>query len=138
MLPLPTGSYRVGCGFGCYGGHTGQDFPVPAGTPVSSSNTGTVIRSEALRRGGRYYSYGNLIVIRDATNPAIEVYYAHLSIRDVHVGQTVHAGQIIGRAGYTGHVIPAGPRGAHLHYEIRIDGTPTAPIRILSDHKVHS
>ena len=136
-MPLPKGSYRVGCGFGCYGGHTGQDFPVPAGTPVSSSNPGTVVRSEALRRGGRYYSYGNLIVIRDAANPAVEVYYAHLSIRDVRTGQTVHAGQIIGRAGYTGHVLPNGPRGAHLHYEIRINGTPTDPIRELAEHNIH-
>lgn len=136
-MPLPKGSYRVGCSFGCYAGHTGQDFPVPAGTAVYSSNSGTVIRSEALQRGGHYYSYGNLIVIRDAANPAVEVYYAHLSQRDVHVGQTVSAGQTIGRAGYTGHVIPAGPRGAHLHYEIRINGNPTNPIPILSDHGVH-
>ncbi|GAA3612686.1 hypothetical protein GCM10022236_13060 [Microlunatus ginsengisoli] len=136
-MPLPPGNYRVGCGFGCYAGHTGQDFPVPAGTPVASTDSGTVIRSEALRRGGRYVSYGNLIVIRDTRNPAMKVYYAHLSQRDVRVGQTIRAGQIIGRSGYTGHVIPAGPRGAHLHYEIRIDGTPVDPIRILADHGVH-
>jgi hypothetical protein len=136
-MPLPKGSYRVGCGFGCYPGHTGQDFPVPAGTAVFSSNAGTVIRSEALRRDGRYYSYGNLIVIRDATSRAIEVYYAHLSRRDVHVGQNVSAGQIIGRAGYTGHVIPAGPVGAHLHYEIRINSTPTNPMGTLSSHNLH-
>jgi len=136
-VPLPKGSYRVGCGFGCYAGHIGQDFPVPTGTAVYSSNSGTVMRSEALQQNGHYFSYGNVIVIRDAANPAIEVYYAHLSTRDVHIGQTVSAGQTIGRAGYTGHVIPAGPRGAHLHYEIRINGNPTNPIPILSDHGVH-
>jgi hypothetical protein len=110
---------------------------VGRGTQFGYSGLGTVIRSEALRRGGRYVSYGNLIVIRDTRNPAMKVYYAHLSQRDVRVGQTIRAGQTIGRSGYTGHVIPAGPRGAHLHYEIRIDGTPVDPIRILADHGVH-
>ena len=32
-MPLPKGSYRVGCGFGCYPGHTGQDFPVTGRHP---------------------------------------------------------------------------------------------------------
>ena len=65
------------------------------------------------------------------------MYYAHLSIRDVHVGQTVHAGETIGRAGYTGSVIPAGARGAHLHHEVRINGAQTDPIRLLSVHNVY-
>jgi hypothetical protein len=35
---------------------------------------------------------GNPIVIRDAANPSIEVYYAHLSHREVIVGKIVPAG----------------------------------------------
>ncbi len=64
------------------------------------------------------------------------IWYAHLSRRDVTVGQKVRAGQRIGATGYTGHVLPAGPRGAHLHYEIRVDGSPTNPLPILRRHGV--
>ena len=136
-MPLPKGSYRVGCGFGCYPGHTGQDFPAPSGTALRSSDDGIVIRSEALRDGaGNYRSYGNLIVVAVAGSPGTTVWYAHLSRRDVTVGQRVRAGQKIGATGFTGHVIPAGPGGAHLHYEIRVDGSPTNPLPILRRHGV--
>ncbi|GAA3632573.1 M23 family metallopeptidase [Microlunatus ginsengisoli] len=136
-VPLPKGSYRIGCGFGCYPGHTGQDFPVPAGTPVRSSDDGIVIRSEALTdSSGNYRSYGNLIVVSVDGSPGTTVWYGHLSRRDVTVGQRVRAGQVIGATGFTGHVIPAGPAGAHLHYEIRVDGSPTDPMPILRRHGV--
>ena len=86
-----------------------------------------MIRSEALRTpSGAYRSYGNLIVVAVAGDPGMTIWYAHLSRRDVTVGQKVRAGQRIGATGYTGHVLPAGPRGAHLHYEIRVDGSPTS------------
>ncbi len=136
-MPLPTGSYRVGCGFGCYAGHTGQDFPAPAGTPLRSSDDGIVIRSEALRDGaGNYRSYGNLIVVAVAGSPGTTVWYGHLSRRDVTVGQHVRAGQRIGATGFTGHVIPAGPGGAHLHYEIRVGGSPINPLPYLRQRGV--
>ncbi|GAA3628874.1 peptidoglycan DD-metalloendopeptidase family protein [Microlunatus ginsengisoli] len=139
---LPVGQpFRVGCGFGCYAGHTGQDFPAPAGTPVYAVTDGTVIRSESITTtgicttlpicGGTRISYGNLIVIRLASGGDITAWYAHLSERRVRVGQVVRAGQIIGTVGYQGHVIPAGPRGAHLHFEIRRGGTPVDPLPYL-------
>ena len=62
-MPLPAGTYTVGCSMTCYPGHTGQDFRAPVGTEVRSSNAGIVVRSEALKdRDGHYVSYGNLIV----------------------------------------------------------------------------
>jgi murein DD-endopeptidase MepM/ murein hydrolase activator NlpD len=36
--------------------------------------------------------------------------------------------QLIGYAGYTGHVIPAGPNGKHLHFEVRLSGKRTNPL----------
>jgi hypothetical protein len=129
-MPLPAGSYTIGCSITCYSGHTGQDFPTPVGTAVRSSNQGTVVRSEALKsRNGDYVSYGNLIVVQVAGKPSMTVWYAHLSARQVHVGDHVTTGQIIGATGNTGNT-----RGPHLHYEIRVNGTPVDPMTILREN----
>jgi murein DD-endopeptidase MepM/ murein hydrolase activator NlpD len=52
--------------------------------------------------------------------------YAHLSALDVDVGETVQMGSVIGRVGSTGR-----STGPHLHYETRIDGDATDPLRFL-------
>jgi Peptidase family M23 len=102
VSPL-AGGYVVGCAWHCYVNprtglaHTGQDFEVAIGTPVRASNAGTVQVSKDLAG-----SYGRYIVIRDHTDPAVSVYYAHLSARDVAVGDQVEAGQVIGRTGSSG------------------------------------
>lgn len=147
--PLTAGAWhtpvgdpsRVGCGFGCYSGHTGQDFPAPPGVPVYAVNSGTVVRSESITTsgncttlpicGGTRISYGNLIVIKLAGGGDITAYYAHLSARNVREGQTVQAGQVIGAVGYEGNVKPKGPGGSHLHFEIRRGGTPVEPLQYL-------
>ena len=127
VMPLAKGSYRVGCSISCYSGHTGQDFPAADGTNLVSATAGTVVRSEALRDGGGgYRSYGNLIVIRPAGQSGMEIFYAHLSARDVQAGQTVKAGQPIGRTGNTGN-----SKGPHLHFEVRVGGSPRDPMPIL-------
>lgn len=132
---------RIGCSFGCYTGHTGQDYSAPVGTPVYAVTAGTVVRSESITSRGRCtarpvcgtrrVSYGNLIVLRLAGGHNLTAWYAHLSARQVTVGDTVRAGQVIGAVGYEGHVIPAGPAGAHLHFEIRHGGKPVDPIPYL-------
>ena len=52
--------------------------------------------------------------------------YGHLSEIEVKVGQTVKAGQTVGRMGSTGR-----STGPHLHYETRIDGEAVDPQRFL-------
>ena len=52
--------------------------------------------------------------------------YAHLSDIRVREGQMVALGQAVGRMGSTGR-----STGAHLHYEIRIDGRAVDPARFL-------
>jgi murein DD-endopeptidase MepM/ murein hydrolase activator NlpD len=52
--------------------------------------------------------------------------YAHLSDLRVREGQMVVQGQAVGRMGSTGR-----STGAHLHYEIRIDGRAVDPARFL-------
>ena len=51
----------------------------------------------------------------------------HLNSIIVKPGQLVREGQMIGTMGYTGSVIPAGPQGAHLHFEIIIGGQRVDP-----------
>ena len=126
------GGYVIGCAWHCYINpvtklpHAGQDFEVPIGTPVRSTNTGIVETSRDLTG-----SYGRYIMIRDQTNPQITIYYAHLSRRDVRAGDPVTAGQVIGRTGSSGN-----STGPHLHYEIRINGEPVNPVPVLARNGV--
>jgi murein DD-endopeptidase MepM/ murein hydrolase activator NlpD len=41
-------------------------------------------------------------------------------MNDTHLatGQDVQAGDVIGEIGFTGFVVPAGPAGAHLHWQL--------------------
>jgi len=55
-------------------------------------------------------------------------YYAHLSTIDVAVGQQVERGQVIGKVGNTGR-----STGPHLHFEIRLDGSPVNPISVFQN-----
>lgn len=94
--------------------HQGVDFAVPNGTPVCCAGDGVV------ESAGWAGSYGNLLVVRhDAKQRA---YYAHLSGFNVHPGQQVVSGQQIADSGNTGQA--ANP---HLHFELRIEGTPVDP-----------
>jgi len=56
----------------------------------------------------------------------VSTLYAHLSKIIVNPGQKVYQGQVIGYTGYSGHTIPAGPAGCHLHFEVRGARNPFA------------
>jgi LysM repeat protein len=88
------------------GYHTGVDFLVPTGTSVKAAAAGHVVSS------GWGGSYGYQVVIRHADGRYTQ--YAHLSAISVKAGQTVVAGQRLGRSGATGNVT-----GPHLHFEVR-------------------
>ncbi len=97
--------------------HYGLDLDGHVGDPFYSATAGVVTFSGW--RGG----YGNLIIIEA---DSVEYYYAHASSLEVAVGTSVQAGQLIGRIGTTGNVT-----GAHLHFEVRVNGTPVDPLPIL-------
>ncbi|WP_457031226.1 M23 family metallopeptidase [Kitasatospora sp. P5_F3] len=104
------------------GYHTGVDFAVAVGTPLLAVGDATVVSA------GYDGAYGNEVVLRLSDGHFAE--YAHLSSLSVHAGQTVTAGQQIGKAGTTGN-----STGPHLHFEIRSAnkyGAVIDPIAFLS------
>ena len=104
--------YRV------YRQHWGIDIPAGYGENVIASDSGTVLVSEYNS------SYGNYIVIDHGNG--MTTLYAHLSSRAVGVGAGVSKGQVIGYIGSTGV-----STGAHLHFEVAIDGNRVDPERYL-------
>lgn len=75
-------------------------------------------------------TYGHYVSIDHGNG--LNTLYAHMSSRDVVVGQTVKQGQIIGKVGNTGNCWPrptsANPAGgSHLHLEVRINGKRVNP-----------
>jgi murein DD-endopeptidase MepM/ murein hydrolase activator NlpD len=99
--------------------HTGIDLAAPSGTPVHVTADGVVL--SAHWAGG----YGKLIVVDHGNG--IQTYYAHLSRLSVMAGEEVRAGQLIGYSGSTGR-----STGPHMHYEVRLAGTPVNPYKFLS------
>jgi len=98
--------------------HTGVDFRAASGYPARATAGGTVV--SAGYNGG----YGNMVEIDHGDG--ITTRYGHLSKILVKPGQVVSKGTIIGRAGSTGR-----STGPHLHYEVRIDGSATNPMRYI-------
>jgi len=105
--------------FGFHRAHTGVDFGAPTGTRVKATGDATVVF--AGRKGG----YGNLVILRHSNG--YETYYAHLSAfaSGIRTGRAVGQGEVIAYVGSTG-----ASTGPHLHYEVRIAGTPYNPMAI--------
>lgn len=95
--------------------HHGIDLSAPTGTPVYATADGTVSMA-------RYYgSYGNYVQIEHGGE--MQTRYAHLSSYVVGDGARVAKGQLIGYVGSTGR-----STGPHLHYEVRMSGSPVNPL----------
>jgi murein DD-endopeptidase MepM/ murein hydrolase activator NlpD len=122
--PIPLGwplLGPVGDGFGPRGHrfHAGIDLPAPAGTDVAAAAPGVV--TWAAPRGG---GWGLLVVVRHPLG--VRTLYAHLESIDVHVGQQVSGGAVLGRVGATGDAT-----GPHLHFEVRVHGAAVDPLEAL-------
>ena len=107
-------------GFGMRWGrmHQGLDIDGETGDPIRAAKSGTVSMSGV---GG---GYGNMVVIDHGGGAA--TLYAHASQLFVTEGQRVAQGQLIAAVGSTGF-----STGSHLHFEIRINGTPQNPLPFL-------
>ena len=94
--------------------HTGLDIASSSGNGIRATTAGIVTFA------GYKGSYGNLIIVNHGNG--VETYYAHCSAIYVSNGQAVDSSTTIGAVGATGNAT-----GPHLHFEIRINGTPVNP-----------
>jgi murein DD-endopeptidase MepM/ murein hydrolase activator NlpD len=97
--------------------HLGVDYGAPIGTPVRSVGDGVVDFS------GWQNGYGNVVQVNHGSGKS--TLYAHLSRKDVKVGQRVEQGQRLGAVGMTGW-----STGPHLHFEFRINGQHQDPLKV--------
>jgi murein DD-endopeptidase MepM/ murein hydrolase activator NlpD len=99
--------------------HTGVDWATAYGTPIFASGNGVV--ETAGWEGG----YGNYVKLKH--NNGYETAYGHMSAfaKGLEPGKRVRQGQVIGFVGSTGQ-----STGAHVHYEILVNGRFVDPMRI--------
>lgn len=107
--------------------HNGVDIATGPGAPIYAFADGIVSQS------GPASGFGQWIVIdHNIDGKHFATVYGHLFPEDllVKTGEQVRAGQQIAREGYNGQVVPSGPGGSHLHFEVRdggLAGTPVDP-----------
>ena len=99
--------------------HTGLDFPAETGTAVHAAAGGLVLASEW------HPEYGQVLEIDHGNG--LSTRYAHCSVIEVPVGALVKRGQLVARVGASGR-----STGAHLHFEVLLDGVPQDPARFLA------
>ena len=103
--------------------HTGVDLSAQYGTPVRATADGMVAFASW---GGQY---GKLVIVDHGNG--MQTYYAHMSQFDVITGQEIRRGDTVGRSGSSGK-----STGPHLHYEVRMGGTPIDPYPYLAQSPV--
>jgi len=99
-------------------GHYGVDFGIGMGQAIYAAHNGKVILVQSGSSG-----YGNNIIIE---SDKLWSRYAHLQSFNVTAGQTVSAGAKIAAGDSTGN-----STGAHLHFELKINGNFVNPVSYL-------
>lgn len=121
--PMRPDSYVLTTDFGetgdlwSSGEHTGLDFAAPTGTPVVAAGPGVVTLEHPAWAGN---------LVRIDHGGGVETWYAHLSATDLVTGDLVEAGDPVGLVGDLGNTT-----GPHLHFEVRLDGSPYDPGPVL-------
>jgi murein DD-endopeptidase MepM/ murein hydrolase activator NlpD len=98
--------------------HAGIDIAAPEGTPIRAADSGRVVLL------GWTGGYGNYTCI--SHGGSLSTCYGHQSRYGTSSGASVGKGQVIGYVGNTGN-----STGAHLHFEVRINGSPVDPMGYL-------
>ena len=130
LLRTPVDAVRISGHFGYrkkhpvlgYGAmHKGVDFAASTGTPIHAAGSGTV------QFIGWKSGYGRFVMIKH--NKSLSTAYAHASrfAKNLKKGSRVKQGQVIAYVGKSGRVT-----GAHLHYEVRINGKQVNPMKFKS------
>jgi len=99
--------------------HKGVDFSAPNGTPIYAAGNGVVTEI------GWKSGYGKFLQIKHSQT--LSTAYAHASnfAKNLKLGSIVKQGQVVAYVGSTGRTT-----GAHLHYEVKIDGKNVNPMLI--------
>lgn len=107
--------------------HKGVDLGASCNQNIYAGSSGTVVYAAGGWNGG----YGNYIIIDHGNG--VQTAYAHIIEGGILVsaGQQIVVGQNIARAGTTGN-----STGCHLHYEVRLDGVTTDPVRYMADRGI--
>jgi hypothetical protein len=100
-------------------GHSGIDFAMPNHTPLRSIQDGIVEKVTHYQD-----NIGNGVLVR--WNDGKVAIYGHMSETSVNVGDKVHAGDLLGYSGNSGHVVGANG-GYHLHFGLKENGHFTDP-----------
>lgn len=99
--------------------HTGVDLQAPRGTTVKAAADGIIAHAEWMS------GYGRLVIVDHGNG--LQTYYGHLSKFLVVPGQEVRRGDVIALSGASGRAT-----SPHLHYEVRMGGTPVNPYPFLA------
>lgn len=130
---LKLNGFPISAGFGDIDSvhkipHKGVDLAMPEGTPLHAIADGVVSRIND--EGAMSFGKSVRIELDDGT----EVIYGHLSAVKAHVGEHVHAGDVIALSGNTGH-----STGPHLHLQMVSDNgaliDPTSVVQAVADPK---
>ena len=105
---------------GTQGFHTGIDLAVWTGSKVRATKDGTVVVA------GWLSGYGWTVQV--AHEAGYSTLYGHNSAILVKVGDKVKAGDVIALSGTSGW-----STGPHVHYEVRLWGTPVDPLRYIDE-----
>jgi len=99
--------------------HYGVDLAANIGTPVHAAGDGRITYI------GHCGGYGNLVKIRNFGPYSTRYAHLHRFAAGLHRGSRVRQGQVIGYVGQSG-----AATGPHLHFEIRVNGTPRNPLKV--------
>ncbi|WP_432979627.1 peptidoglycan DD-metalloendopeptidase family protein [Dactylosporangium sp. CA-233914] len=102
--------------------HAGVDLAAGGGQPIVAAADGVVVRAGPSGGNGNYTCVSHGLY----QGKGLATCYAHQSAILVHVGEAVRRGELIGRVGTTG-----ASTGYHLHFEVRLNGTPVQPLNWL-------